>query len=64
MEPSKSKNTCICCENSVDTFLGVTLLSIWHTAEIKYPKFISVFVCKIYLKIYHCFVSFSKKVYA
>ena len=25
MEPSKSKNTCIFCENSVDTFLGVTL---------------------------------------
>ena len=28
MEPSKSKNTGICCENSVDTFLGVTLLFI------------------------------------
>ena len=34
MEPSKSKNTCICCENSVDTFLGVALLFIWHIAEI------------------------------
>ena len=46
MEPSKSKNTCICCEYSVDTFLGVTLLFIWHTTEIKYPKFISVFHVK------------------
>ena len=46
MEPSKSKNTCICCENSVDTLIGVTLLFIWHTAEIKYPKFISVFRVK------------------
>ena len=43
MEHSNSKNTCICCENSIDTFLGVTLLFIWHTAEIKHPKFISVF---------------------
>ena len=46
MEPSKSKNTHICCENSFDTFLGVTLLFIWHTAEIKYPKFISIFCVK------------------
>ena len=34
MEPSKNKNTCICCENSFDILLGVTLLFIWHTAEI------------------------------
>ena len=45
MESSKSKYTCICCENSVDTLLGVTLLFIWHTAEIKY-LFISVFRVK------------------
>ena len=47
MEPSKSKNTCICCENSV----GVTLLFIWHILygtllKLTYPKFISVFRVK------------------
>ena len=47
MEPSKSKNTCICCENSFDILLGVTLLFIWHTAEINISyKLISVFHVK------------------